>query len=126
MYKRVAIVVCTAVLLIAGMLSSAVCEMTCLPQAQNKACCARQMQQTMHRGHCGHAGAASVVNGHQCEHPQDNPATFTAEASVIQLHGISIAIAMVPAPGARASIAGRHDLPIDTVLQRSSITPLRI
>ena len=126
MPKRVAFVVCTAILLITGMLSSAVCEMACLPQAPTGACCGEQMQQTIHRDHCSNVGAVAIVNGHQCDLPRDNPTTFTADVSVIQLHAVSSTSTMLPVLSARASIAGRQDLPLGAFLKRPSITPLRI
>ena len=126
MNKRFVAVVSTAILLIAGMLSSAVCEMTCLPQAQNGTCCSQQMQQTVHLDHCGHTGAGAVMNGHQCAHPQDSPATATADASVIQVHAIHSAGTALPALNAKTSIVGMRNLPGTAVLKRASIIPLRI
>ncbi len=126
MYKRFVAVVSTAILLIAGMVSSAVCEMTCLPQAPTGACCGRQVQQTVHRDHCSNIGAVAIMNGHQCDLPRDNPTTFTADASVIQLHAINSTGTMLPTLSARASLTGRHDLSQGAFLKRPSITPLRI
>jgi hypothetical protein len=126
MYKRFVAVVSTAILLIAGMVSSAVCEMTCLPQASTGACCGQQMQQTVHLDHCNNIGTGAVINGHQCDLPQDNPTTFTADVSVIQLHAIHSTSTMLPTLSARISIVGRHDLSLGAFLKRPSITPLRI
>ena len=125
MPKRVAFVVCTAILLITGMLSSAVCEMACLPQASTGACCGEQMQQTIHRDHCSSVSTVVILHGHQCDLPRDNPTTFNA-VSVIQLHAINSTSTMLLTLSARASIAGRHDLPLGAFLKRLSITPLRI
>jgi hypothetical protein len=84
------------------------------------------MQQTMHLDHCSNVGAVAVVNGHQCDLPQDYPTTFTADVSVIQLHAINSTSTTLPSLSARTSIAGKHDLPLGAFLKQPSVTPLRI
>src|SRR5579875_3413601 len=86
------------VLLIAGMTTSAMCEMTCLPKAQTAACCPHHAQQMVM--HCQqHSETASFVNAHTCEHPQDSAAVaacIVAAPSVIS--GVIIGTNLQRAP----------------------------
>jgi hypothetical protein len=127
MHKRSFIVVIMAVLLIAGMVSSAACEMTCTPTGKMTVCCAQQMQQSPSINHCENAAVASLMSAHQCGHPQENTAVPAAAKQTIQQHATEdIGTPLTALPDA-SLIAGSPDTSSFASLHRSSfLAPLRI
>jgi hypothetical protein len=135
MHKRYFVAI-MAVLLIAGMVSSSACEMTCMPTGQTAICCGQQMRQsqpfTTHAAvhstnHCKNEQLASLTGAHQCGHPQENAAVLTITTQAIQPHAtenISTPLAALPDYN---SIARGPDTLSVTGLNRSSfLAPLRI
>jgi hypothetical protein len=130
MHKRFFVAI-MAVLLIAGMVSSTACEMTCTPTGQMAACCAQQIRQsqiTIHStGHCEHANTTSLTSARQCGHPQQSPAIVTAAVQAIQPHAAENISTSLTALASTNSIAASSDISSVSILNRSSfIAPLRI
>jgi hypothetical protein len=119
MRMRIIFSVIMAVLLIAGTTASAMCEMTCLPQAQTGACCAPHAQQKI--THCSHSATASFANAHSCEHPQDSVIGATSVVAVPLLAKDTISgPRLVPSPALRILLSSSISS------QPSSSIPLRI
>jgi hypothetical protein len=98
MRMRIIFAVVMAVLLVAGTTASAMCEMTCLPQAQTSACCPHHAQQMVMHCH-QHSETASLVNAHTCEHPQDSAAVAVSiVAAPPVLSGVIMDTNLVRAP----------------------------
>jgi hypothetical protein len=121
MFKRLIVTAIMAMLMVAGMVSSAACELACAPMSASAACCPQQMR------HCATSHAA-VTNAHNCGHPQENPATVTpSDAQVTQLAVTANLSFAVPSSLHPVLFSDRLDAPPLTALSRSSfILPLRI
>lgn len=128
MHKR-SFVAIMAVLLVAGMVSSAACEMTCNPIGPMTACCAQQMQQS-HKSpahamtHSMDACTVSITSAQQCGHSQESAAVPAVSTQVLHPH----ATETISTPLTDISfIAGGPDTLSSALLNRSSfLAPLRI
>jgi hypothetical protein len=126
MWKRGIFAAVMAILLVAGMCSSAACEMMCAPSSQTGACCPQQTRHAM--DHCTPATAtikAPVQSPVQCAHSQDGSfAAFTPTSQALHL-------SMASDITARALLGSISDASVDilpafTLFKRSSTPPLRI
>jgi hypothetical protein len=129
MHKR-SFVAIMVVLLIAGMVSSAACEMTCNPTGLMTACCAQQshklpvhaMSHSMDS--CTNARTVSMTSAQQCGHPQESAAVPTISTQVVQPHATETVTTLLTVA---SFIAGNSDTLSSIPLNQSSfLAPLRI
>lgn len=110
-----------AALLIAGMVSSAACEIACAPASTStiSTCCPQQMR---------HSEKTFFVSStHTCGHPQENLATVITDAYGIQTHATPDIVPASVAEISSYSWIPAYDTPPLIALTRSSFTiPLRI
>ncbi|HVW78167.1 MAG TPA: hypothetical protein VHB45_11195 [Alloacidobacterium sp.] len=118
MRKRFLVAACMTILLLAGMVSSAVCEVACAPtRTFAAACCPQQMR------HC--EKASIIAHAQTCGHPQESPTTAITDSYGLQITTappFAVSIAATGSPWFPA-----HSDPSLSGLARSSFTvPLRI
>jgi hypothetical protein len=125
-----------AVLLVAGMVSSSACEMTCIPTVQTAVCCGQQMRQSqpfmthaaVHSiNHCRNEQLASLTGAHQCGHPQENAAVLTIATQAIQPHATeNISTALTALPDHNSIALGPDTFSLTGLNRSSFLAPLRI
>jgi len=121
MRMRLIVATFMAALFIAGMVSSAACEMACAPASTStiSTCCPQQMR------HC--EKKSIFADTHTCGHPQENPATVITDAYGIQTHATLGIVLASAAEISSHSWVPAYDTPPLSALTRSSFTiPLRI
>ena len=125
MRKQVFFVAMMALLLVAGMCTSAVCEVTCAPPSPTGACCPQQVQTQQASDHCAHSSGKVIRSVSSCAHPDDSGIT-AINLTVQNFQPGLVQYASADAVASSIAEAGAYTLPAIALLRRSSITPLRI
>lgn len=115
---RILFSVLIAALLVAGPTASALCEMSCLPQAQQGLCCSHHVvAQAM--THCEHSRSLWLTDAHACDHPQQAAviANTVACAGISVIHETESSLHVPPVP---------VSMPEMTSLRPVTPVPLRI
>jgi hypothetical protein len=116
MHKRAAVLI-MILFLLAGIVSSAACEMMCQPSNQTAACCPHPIR------HC--AKTVSIASAQQCGPPQEETAIASTVVQSSQLQATTSAMLLM-VPHASVIAAAQHVSLRDSVNRPSFIPPLRI
>jgi hypothetical protein len=127
MQRRGIFAVVVTILFIAGMCSSAACDMMCQPQIQSGVCCPAQMQHMSEHmmASCEHAQGPMLTDQHNCHHSQGSSGQASLNASS-SIHIISSGSVTQLVPSSSSQASSVYDRVHSSLLNRPANLPLRI